>query len=63
VTGGVSMPNIDQNIGERLACVYIDDTDIHEEEDTRLPFGHVLSDGVSPGVVAAGIARDQPQVR
>ena len=57
------MPNIDQNIGERLACVYIDDTDIHEEEDTRLPFGHVLSDGVSPGVVAAGIARDQPQVR
>jgi hypothetical protein len=47
------MPDINENIGKRFASVYIDDSDIHEEEDTRLPFSHVLPDWMSPCVVAA----------
>lgn len=48
------MPDVDKDVGERLACLDVDDADIHQEEDTWLPFSHVLSDWVSPCVVATG---------
>ncbi|KAI3480567.1 hypothetical protein L1887_57287 [Cichorium endivia] len=55
VAGGVCVPEVDEDVGDWLAGVYVDDADVHLEVHAELPFGHVGADGVVFGVIVGAL--------
>ncbi len=58
VTSSVCLPYIDENIGKWLACFYIDDADVKEQEEAGLVLGDVLAYGVTGKVIVRTFCYD-----
>lgn len=51
MTGGVGVPDVDKDIGNRFASVHVDDADIKVSEQTYLIFSNVLTNRVASQVI------------
>lgn len=57
VSSGIAVPDIDEDVRDRFTRLDVDDTDVHEEEQSRLKFGQVASDGVTGSVIVRSCVR------
>lgn len=51
VTGSVCLPYIDENIRKWLACFYVNDANVKEQQEAGLVLGDVLTYGVTGKVI------------